>query len=89
MVSAIVTNVRPGGLLCLSGIRPWEVVSLKEAYADHVEWMDGHYKELSADETPGSVESYGFNVGQWARLVGRIKIDAGISIEAMSELAVS
>ena len=32
MVAALCTNLKPGGLLCLSGIRPDEVPSLKHAY---------------------------------------------------------
>jgi len=89
MVSAIVTNIAPGGLLCLSGIRPWEVDSLKAAYNEHVEWLDAHYAEMSADETEGSMESYGFDVGRWSRLVGRVKDSGGMDVTAMSELAVS
>jgi ribosomal protein L11 methyltransferase len=90
MVSALVTNIVPGGLLCLSGIRPHEVASLKEAYREHMEeWVD--YAELTATDTEGSIDSYGFDVGQWARLVGRIKIheDRKGTIDTMSELAVS
>ena len=89
MVSALVSNMRPGGLLCLSGIRPAEVDSLKTAYGQHVEWMDDHYGELSAEESEGSIESYGFDVGTWSRLVGRIKVDNKMDVNAMSELAVS
>jgi ribosomal protein L11 methylase PrmA len=90
MVSALVTNIVPGGLLCLSGIRPHQVASLKEAYREHVdEWVD--YDELTATDTEGSIDSYGFDVGQWARLVGRIKLDDDRrgTIDTMSELAVS
>lgn len=91
MVSALVTNIRPDGLLCLSGIRPNQVDSLKVAYSDHVEeWLEEDYDELSADETEGSIDSYGFDVGRWSRLVGRIKKrENGIDIDAMSEFAVS
>jgi ribosomal protein L11 methylase PrmA len=91
MVAAIVSNMVPGALLCLSGIRPDEVDSLKAAYADHMEWLDDQYAELSASETEGSVESYGFDCGRWARLVGRKTKGAGRDrdIESMSELAVS
>lgn len=90
MVAAIVTNLEEGGLLCLSGIRPGEVDSLKEAYEDNMEWIDDQYAELSASETVGCIESYGFDCGRWARLVGRKKIgdDSGF-IAHMSELAVS
>lgn len=90
MVSALVTNIVPGGLLCLSGIRPHQVASLKEAYREHIdEWVD--YEELAATDTEGSIDSYGFDVGQWARLVGRIKMndDRRSTIDNMSELAVS
>ena len=91
MVAAIVSNMVPGALLCLSGIRPDEVDSLKAAYADHMEWLDDQYAELSASETEGSLESYGFDCGRWARLVGRKTEGAGRDrdIESMSELAVS
>ena len=40
------------------------------AYDSHI---DDHYGELLADETEGSIESYGFDVGRWARVVGRVK----------------
>lgn len=89
MISALVTNTRPGGLFCLSGIRPEEVCSLKKAYDPHIEWIDDQYSELSAKETEGSIESYGFDVGTWSRLVGRVKDNGGIDAETMSELAVS
>lgn len=89
MVSAIMTNIRPNGLVCFSGIRPDEVDSLKEAYGSYVDWIDEGYAELSAKDTEGSIESYGFDVGTWSRLVGRVKDSGGIDTEAMSELAVS
>jgi hypothetical protein len=89
MVSAIITNMAPGGLLCLSGIRPAEVDSLKAVYGEYVEWIDEDYAELSAIESEGSIESYGFDVGTWSRLVGKVKHTSGISAEEMSELAVS
>jgi precorrin-6B methylase 2 len=90
MVAAIVTNLAPGGLVCLSGIRPHEVDSLKVAYGEHMEWLDCQYAELSADETPGSLQSYGFDCGRWSRLVGRkTSSDRRGDIERMSELAVS
>lgn len=88
MVSAIVTNLAPNAYLCMSGIRPNEVDSLKAAYNDHIDWLDDHYEELNAKDTEFSLESYGFDVGSWARVVGRRKAGA-IDIEAMSELAVS
>lgn len=89
MVAALVTNIRSRGFLCLSGIRPGEVDALKAAYNDHVDWEDSLYKELSAQETKGSIESYGFDVGKWARVVGRIKANHKISIDSLSDLAVS
>jgi len=89
MISALITNIKPRGLLCFSGIRPGEVDSLKEAYNPHVDWIDDDYAELSASESEGSIESYGFDVGTWSRLVGRVKDNGGIDTEAMSELAVS
>lgn len=90
MVAAIVSNVAPGGLLCLSGIRPNEVVSLKQAYDPYMEWLDDeYYAELSASDTEGSLESYGFDTGRWARLVGRRKVSGSDDVRAMSELAVS
>lgn len=36
MVAALCANLQPGGLLCLSGIRPDEVPSLKKAYEGYV-----------------------------------------------------
>ena len=89
MVAAILTNLKPGGLLCLSGVRPAEVDSLKDVYGQQVTWMDEQYGELDASETEGSLESYGFDCGRWARLVGRKNQDnRGADIERMSELAV-
>lgn len=90
MVAALVTNIVPGGLLCLSGIRPHQVDSLKEAYRKYVEeWVN--YDELAACDTEASIDSYGFDVGLWSRLVGRIKKDHDRKgdVESMSNLAVS
>jgi len=91
MVAAIVTNLQEGGLLCLSGIRPAQVDALKGAYGGSIEWLDDQYAELSADETSNSIESYGFDCGRWARLIGRKRVGDGDSsfIEQMSDLAVS
>jgi ribosomal protein L11 methyltransferase len=91
MVAALVSNMVPGALLCLSGIRPDEVNSLKAVYGEHMKWLDDEYAELSACDTEGSFESYGFDCGRWARLVGRKKVGPGKDhdIENMSELAVS
>ena len=88
MVSAIISNLAPGAFLCLSGIRPNEVNSLKAAYSDHIDWIDEHYEELSASETEGSIESYGFDCGTWSRVVGKLK-SGSIDVRAMSELAIS
>lgn len=88
MVAALTTNLEDGGLLCLSGIRPGEVDALKEAYTVF-EWLDDQYGELSAVETENSIESYGFDCGRWARLVGRKKVEKGSFIQQMSDLAVS
>lgn len=89
MVAAIVTNLRVGGKLCLSGIRPGgEVESLKEAYGEWIEWLDEDYGELAAEDTEGAMESFGFDVGVWARLVGRKKGGGDRSIiEEMSDAA--
>ena len=92
MVAAIVSNIVPGGLLCLSGIRPGDQVeSLKRAYGSHVDWIDEQYGELDASQTASSIDSYGFDCGTWSRLVGRTRTDALRSddIATMSELAVS
>ena len=91
MVAAILSNVAHGGIVCFSGIRPAEVPALKVAYGDAMEWMDDQYAELSATECEGSLESYGFDTGRWARVVGRnVGGDNRTSdIQSMSELAVS
>ena len=90
MVAALVTNLEENGLLCLSGIRPGEVESLKAAYDDSIEWIDDQYAELSATETTNCIESYGFDCGRWARVVGRKKVQNSDSfIQQMSDLAVS
>lgn len=91
MVAAILTNLKPGGLLCLSGIRPDEVDSLKNVYGEEgMKWLDDQYDELAASDTEGSIESYGFDCGRWARLVGKkVENNRDADIERMSELAVS
>ena len=86
MVAALLSNLKEGGLLCLSGIRPGEVDSLKEAYED-IEWLEDQYAELTATETTNCIETYGFDVGNWARLVGRKMSSSGF-IERMSEMAI-
>ncbi len=86
MVAVLVSYVKPGGLLCLSGVRPSEVPSLQQAYNAYMDWVD--QAELSATETLGSVESYGFDVGRWSRVVGRRKVKM-LDVEDMSELAIS
>uniref|UniRef100_A0A7S2M2C6 ETFB lysine methyltransferase n=1 Tax=Skeletonema marinoi TaxID=267567 RepID=A0A7S2M2C6_9STRA len=88
MVAALTTNLEDGGLLCLSGIRPGEVDALKAAYTGF-EWLDDQYAELSATETTNSIESYGFDCGRWARIVGRKKVEKESFIQQMSDLAVS
>jgi hypothetical protein len=85
-----VSNLAVGGRLCFSGVRPAQVGALKAAYDEHLEWIDADYMELSADETEGSIASYGFDCGRWSRVVGRKRpSDARSDIEWMSELAVS
>jgi ribosomal protein L11 methyltransferase len=89
MVAALASNVAPNGLLCLSGIRPNEIESLKNAYNDTFDWLDEGYAELSANECEASIESYGFDCGRWVRLIGRRKQDnREADIEKMSESAV-
>lgn len=91
MVAVLVSNIAPGGLLCLSGIRPGnQVESLKQAYGNSFEWILDQYEELAASKTVGSVDSYGFDCGEWSRLVGRKRLDVSRDedIASMSELAV-
>jgi hypothetical protein len=88
MVAALVSNVVDGGLICFSGVRPAEVASLQAAYGDALEWVET--AALAAVDTTASLESYGFDVGEWSRLVGRKKCtDRDDEITTMSELAVS
>jgi 2-polyprenyl-3-methyl-5-hydroxy-6-metoxy-1,4-benzoquinol methylase len=90
MVAAILSNLAPNGLLCLSGIRPDEILSLKTAYGDSVEWLNDQCEALSAVDTEGSISSYGFDCGIWSRVVGRKKTGSrDDDIQTMSELAVS
>jgi ribosomal protein L11 methylase PrmA len=92
MVAALITNLKSSGgaYLCLSGIRPGpQVEALKAAYSDHLEWQEDLYGELDAQDTVGSAESYGFDVGAWARVVGRLKKNHTIDIAALSDMAVS
>ena len=116
MVAALTSNVRDGGWLCFSGIRPGsEVESLMDAYRNEVEFLvplndDGdddknkntttttrlscsqyhYYSELAALDCPGSLESYGFDCGTWAIVVGRKKVGTNRQedILSMSEGAV-
>ena len=92
MIVALVSNLATDGLLCLSGIRPGDQVdSLKTAYGPHVAWIEEHYAELAASDTPSSIDSYGFDCGVWCRLVGRKipTLPRSDEIAAMSESAVS
>jgi hypothetical protein len=90
MVSTIVSNLSPGAWLCLSGIRPDEVNSLKAAYNNYVDWDDDFYAELAAKDTECSIQSYGFDVGIWSRVVGRIKMNVKLmDSRNFSEEAVS
>jgi ribosomal protein L11 methylase PrmA len=84
MVAALCSNIAPNGLLCLSGIRPEEVQSLKDAYDQWLEWEDTYYEEA----VPGPEgECYW---GTWSRLVGRRKsADTAKMLEEFSELAVA
>ena len=92
MIAALTSNVRDGGLLCFSGIRPGsEVESLMEAYRPHnVEFLECDYEELAAVDCQGSLESYGFDCGTWARVVGRKKPQQSRQQDVldMSELAI-
>jgi hypothetical protein len=85
MVVALCSNIRPGGLLCLSGVRPNEVQSLKVAYAAWMDWEDALYAEGS----PGKEGQEEW--GRWARLVGRRKEtkEESFLLEMLSESAVS
>lgn len=91
MVAVLATNVKPGGIICFSGIRTHEVDSLKTAYEEYVEeWLDDQYATLSASDCEGSIDSYGYDCGKWCRLVARTKSGTSkYDILAMSELAVS
>lgn len=87
MVSALVANLRPDGVLCLSGIRPGDQCeTLREAYARYIEWDDALYDEAEATAETGGKAYW----GSWARLVGRRKrvLDQEL-VQDMSELAVS
>jgi len=92
MVVAILSNLAIGGCLCLSGIRPEEVEALKRAYGGSIEWLDEFYAEQASVDCPGSLESYGFDTGSWARLVGK-HMGTGKTLDddirGMSEDAVS
>lgn len=85
MVAALCGNLMPNGLLCLSGIRPSEVPSLKEAYGDLVDWEESMYCEAD----PGSEGMHYW--GRWARLVGRAKARQNDTrfVEMLSEMAVN
>ncbi|GMH86653.1 hypothetical protein TrST_g13923 [Triparma strigata] len=76
-----------GGLICFSGIRPDEKESLQEAYGKYIAFDDSQYFALSASDTPGSLQNYGFDVGDWCRVVGRRTVGKDFSSD-MSEAAV-
>ncbi|GMI07899.1 hypothetical protein TrLO_g11605 [Triparma laevis f. longispina] len=80
-------NGENGGLICFSGIRPDEKDSLEEAYGKYIEFDDSQYVALSASKTPGSLQNYGFDVGDWCRVVGRRKVGKDFSAD-MSEAAI-
>lgn len=85
MVAVLATNLRAGGLLCLSGVRPEQCASLRAAYSAYYEWDDSLYAEAGGW---GGAEDLDW--GRWARLVGRRKSGLGdADIERLSELAVS
>jgi hypothetical protein len=66
------------------------VNALKAAYNDYVDWDDDLYAELAARDTECSIESYGFDVGTWARVVGRLKTNLrSLDSRNFSEEAVS
>ena len=65
MVAVLSSNVRPGGLLCLSGVRPDQCGSLREVYSRHFDWEPAMYAEAE----PGAEGKAYW--GRWSRLVGR------------------
>jgi hypothetical protein len=77
-------------LICFSGIRPTEISSLQNAYRNYIEeWIDT--TTLQSSDCPGSIASYGYDCGEWCRLVGRTKriSSTASDILSMSDLAVS
>ena len=85
MVAVLSSNVRPGGLLCLSGVRPDQCGSLREVYSRHFEWEPAMYAEAE----PGAEGKAYW--GRWSRLVGRRKASGfgADDIALLSDLAVS
>ena len=85
MVAALCSNIRPGGLLCLSGVRPTEVSSLMEAYNEWIDWDETYYAEAK----PGPEGEHYW--GTWSRVVGRRKIGVATNslLGMLSEQAVA
>jgi hypothetical protein len=78
MVAAIVSNMVPVTVVSF-GHSTDEVDSLKAAYADHMEWLDDQYAELSA-RLRGSVSRTLTVVDGRVWWVGKQKVRVGIVI---------
>uniref|UniRef100_A0A6U4DST5 ETFB lysine methyltransferase n=1 Tax=Phaeomonas parva TaxID=124430 RepID=A0A6U4DST5_9STRA len=89
MVAVLATNLQPGGILCLSGIRPGDQCdTVRKAYAEWFEFDDDLYREADATAETGGKEYW----GRWGRLVGRRIKEKGLTselIENLSDAAVS
>jgi len=75
-------SVKPGGLLCLSGMRPSESMAVKEAFSSYIDWDDS-FTDTGRHPT----------WGEWMRIVGRpkpgIQLDKKGVLVDLSEAAVS
>ena len=76
--------------LSLSLSSPSQVANLKKAYAPFITFSPSSLKTLEGSSTPGSLENYGFDVGEWSTVVGRRSfVDEKEYRERMSDAAVS
>eukprot|EP00968_Pinguiococcus_pyrenoidosus_P002005 scaffold106_cov246-Pinguiococcus_pyrenoidosus.AAC.17 len=84
MVAVLATNLRPGGVLCLSGIRPGDQCeTIKAAYAGWIDWDETLYAEAAASAETGGKDYWGV----WSRLVGRRTAKTKLSEEVLSSLS--
>ena len=79
MVAVLVSAVKVGGRICFSGIRPDQVETLKQSYNRYLDFEDS-VVFLSGTDVKGSVQNYGFDVADWARVVARRRCVSNVDL---------